>query len=217
MIGKFVVHYLPKCITLEYTLQNTLTGHLRWLIRLGMVDQHLGDRQGQTDPGLVRALFEPSPLHSLEVSCLLALGRRWRRNELKKGRHAMILLINAGFYTLFFYFCACIWSYTNSLATRGHVMSYRVKNMLDALQADGAPSFGKQLHEFCFERLQQFCKISLFVSILWSGHNRRPQSPWGHPRTLAPWNSRVPQSVISPMSLPTRFGTMFVVLFFANM
>ena len=56
-------------------------------------------------------------------------------------------------------------------------MYYRIKNMLDALDADGAPSFGKQFLEFSFERLQQLFKISLFVSMLLSGHNQRPQSP----------------------------------------
>ena len=46
---------------------------------------------------------------------------------------------------------------------REHVMQYRIKDLLNALDADGAPSFDRDLLLFCYDR---FHSIQIFGSQL---------------------------------------------------
>ena len=41
----------------------------------------------------------------------------------------------------------------HTCSSRGHIMAYRIKDMLLALEKDGAPSFGNGLLTFCYMRL----------------------------------------------------------------
>ena len=66
----------------------------------------------------------------------------------KKEREAISNL--ADHVRLVFYFQTCVLQ--TSFFSREEVMQYRIKPMLDILAADGAPSFGKGLLHFCFDR-----------------------------------------------------------------
>ena len=91
-------------------------------------------------------------------------------------------------------------------------MDYEIKEMLLALEKDGAPSFGKGLVTFCYMRLKSFVfSLQLHADMPFSNHNhmqglkRRQRKPSNRKRTQLLMNFLRATSPTFRMTLNMRY------------